>query len=98
MTPTKSVLSVLALGAFLFRNARYQDAISVYRTLASHVSADASSYNGLAISYYMNGDFASAAVASLSSLGVIEIPRNEYLARLAVATEGFDSIADPDRV
>ncbi len=55
--------SYYALGAFLFRYARYADAASVYGRLASHPNADASAFNGQGIAYSMMGDFDQAAEA-----------------------------------
>ena len=53
--------SYYALGAFLFKHGRYQEAASVYEELAAHPYADVSAYNGQAVAYYMMEDFERAA-------------------------------------
>lgn len=55
--------SYYALGAFLFKRARYADAASVYGRLASHPNADASAFDGQGIAYSMMGEFDRAAEA-----------------------------------
>lgn len=62
--------SYYALGEFLFNHGRYADAASVYGRLTGHPHADAGAHNGLAISYYMMGEFEQAAAAYRKTLDI----------------------------